>query len=127
MKRRERKGEITEVMKKGRSSLDSLPQLKAYLQEQIDQRSYDFEANLALLKIFQFNPSHIDIDVVQKVLIKALMNLPHMDFPLSLYVLPEAAVCPHPVSVSAPIVHHHFHFINLHFLSRSTKMKALPP
>lgn len=103
----ERKQEITEVLKKGRYSLDSLPQLKAYLQEQIDQRSYDFEANLALLKIFQFNPSHIDIDVVQKVLIKALMNLPHMDFPLSLYVLPEAAVCPHPV---IPIVHHlHFY------------------
>merc|ERR1711879_897329 len=87
----ERKQEITEVLKKGRYSLDSLPQLKAYLQEQIDQRTYDFEANLALLKIFQFNPSHIDIDVVQKVLIKALMNLPHGDFPLSLYVLPEAA------------------------------------
>lgn len=90
-----RNQEVEDVLRKGRYSLDSLPQLKAHLQEQIDQRTtYDFEANLALLKLYQFNPTNLEIDVVQKALIKALMNLPHMDFPLSLYVLPDVAVPP---------------------------------
>ena len=43
---------------------------------------YDLEANLALLKLYQFNPSYLTVSAVSKILLKALTNLPHSDFVL---------------------------------------------
>ena len=43
---------------------------------------YDLEANLALLKLYQFNPTYNNLTVVVQILLKSLTNLPHTDFVL---------------------------------------------
>ena len=47
---------------------------------QVAENGYDLEANLALLKLYQFNPTDLNIEYVCKVLLKSLANLPHSDF-----------------------------------------------
>lgn len=54
--------------------------LTEYLDAQCKNNQYDFEANTALLKLFQFNPNLFKSEVVEKILLKALTNLPHPDF-----------------------------------------------
>merc|ERR1711864_30225 len=49
---------------------------------QAREEGYDLEANLALLKLYQFNPTHSNIFVVVQILLKALTNLPHTDIVL---------------------------------------------
>ena len=43
---------------------------------------YDLEANLALLKLYLFNPTYNNLTVVVQILLKSLTNLPHTDFVL---------------------------------------------
>merc|ERR1711915_713201 len=43
---------------------------------------YDLEANLALLKLYQFNPTYSNLGVIVQILLKSLTNLPHTDFVL---------------------------------------------
>merc|ERR1712079_585686 len=45
-------------------------------------KGYDLEADLALLKLYQFNPSYSNLKVVVQILLKSLTNLPHTDFVL---------------------------------------------
>jgi len=43
---------------------------------------YDLQANLALLKLYQFNPTFFREETVAKILLKSLTALPHSDFVL---------------------------------------------
>lgn len=61
---------------------ENLIQLEQYVQLQASENVYDLEANLAVLKLYQFNPSNFKNEVVVAVLLKALTNLPHTDFVL---------------------------------------------
>lgn len=54
--------------------------LTEYLDAQCKDNHYDFEANTAILKLYQFNPGLFKSEVVEKILLKALTNLPHPDF-----------------------------------------------
>ena len=45
-----------------------------------DASAYDLEANLTLLKLYQFNPQYFSLPTVAQILLKALTNLPHSDF-----------------------------------------------
>lgn len=54
--------------------------LTEYLDAQCEKGQYDLEANMAVLKLFQFNPTLFKSEVVEKVLLLALTNLPHPDF-----------------------------------------------
>lgn len=49
---------------------------------QARENAYDLEANLAVLKLYQFNPQKFQKSVVEQILLKALTNLPHTDFVL---------------------------------------------
>ena len=69
-----------------------LPLLLDNLLKQLKTGSYDRRANQALLKIFQFHPDKLDPDVVARVLIKALMQLPDSDFLMCLYLVPQLSV-----------------------------------
>lgn len=40
------------------------------------------EANLAVLKLYQFNPHLLNLEVTYTILLKALTNFPHTDFVL---------------------------------------------
>lgn len=54
--------------------------LTEYLDAQCSKCHYDLEANSAILKLYQFNPTLFKDEVVEKILLKALTNLPHPDF-----------------------------------------------
>jgi len=56
--------------------------LEHYLELQARENGYDLEANLALLKLYQFNPLLFNARSVYMILLKALTNLPHTDIDL---------------------------------------------
>jgi len=82
---------MAEAMKDGVSKMlkgidrynpENLVPLEKYVEAQVRDNYYDLEANLAVLKLYQFNPTYFQTKVVEDVLLKALTNLPHTDFVL---------------------------------------------
>ncbi|XP_042904110.1 eukaryotic translation initiation factor 3 subunit K [Parasteatoda tepidariorum] len=61
---------------------ENLTALEKYVEIQARDNAYDLEANLAVLKLYQFNPAQYTLDIVRLILMKALTNLPHTDFVL---------------------------------------------
>ncbi|XP_067623643.1 eukaryotic translation initiation factor 3 subunit K [Eurosta solidaginis] len=59
---------------------DHLKTLEAYVEDQAKSNTYDLEANLAVLKLYQFNPHMLNFDITYTILLKCLTNLPHTDF-----------------------------------------------
>ena len=53
---------------------------EAYVEAQVSMNKYDFKANLSLLKLYQFDPPRTNDQIVLKILLKALMNMPNPDF-----------------------------------------------
>mmetsp|Transcript_4783 Transcript_4783/g.5907 ORF Transcript_4783/g.5907 Transcript_4783/m.5907 type:complete len:228 (-) Transcript_4783:1174-1857(-) len=82
---------IYELLETDRYNQNILGELIACLHSQIESDWYDCDINLAILKLYQFHPEeeNVNLDVVLKILVKALMNLPDQDFQLCLYMLPE--------------------------------------
>jgi len=62
--------------------------LESYVEAQVRENGYDLEANLALLKLYQFNPGLFNATAVFRILVKALTNLPNTDFDLCKSLLP---------------------------------------
>lgn len=83
---------ITTLIEGNRYNPDILGELQTYLQHQIDTNTYHFEANLAILKLYQFHPAKADKTVIAKILIKALTNLPNTHFLLCSYLINERLV-----------------------------------
>ncbi|KAI4188785.1 MAG: hypothetical protein L6R41_001905, partial [Letrouitia leprolyta] len=63
--------------------------LQDYVTQQCEDRSYDCYANLALLKLYQFNPHLLREETVTNILTKALTVFPTPDFSLCLHLLPS--------------------------------------
>ncbi|THH34017.1 hypothetical protein EUX98_g28 [Antrodiella citrinella] len=63
--------------------------LEDYLYRQIRTEEYDCLANLAILKLYQFNPDLYNPDVVINILIKALTSSPFPDFNLCISLLDQ--------------------------------------
>ncbi|XP_069042491.1 eukaryotic translation initiation factor 3 subunit K isoform X2 [Lepisosteus oculatus] len=61
---------------------ENLSTLERYVETQARENAYDLEANLAVLKLYQFNPAYFQTTVTAQILLKALTNLPHTDFTL---------------------------------------------
>uniref|UniRef100_A0A3P9DFX6 Eukaryotic translation initiation factor 3 subunit K n=1 Tax=Maylandia zebra TaxID=106582 RepID=A0A3P9DFX6_9CICH len=61
---------------------ENLATLERYVETQARENAYDLEANLAVLKLYQFNPAYFQTQVTSQILLKALTNLPHTDFTL---------------------------------------------
>lgn len=68
---------------------ENLPTLERYVEIQSLENAYDLEANLAVLKLYQFNPHMYKVDITCQILLKALTNLPHTDFVLCKCLLTE--------------------------------------
>ena len=49
---------------------------------QVSENLYDLEANLAILKLYQFFPQLYKAEIACWILLKAIANLPHTDFVL---------------------------------------------
>uniref|UniRef100_A0A069DPL7 Eukaryotic translation initiation factor 3 subunit K n=2 Tax=Panstrongylus TaxID=65342 RepID=A0A069DPL7_9HEMI len=58
---------------------DNLSTLERYVEIQSQENAYDLEANLAVLKLYQFNQNY-NKDITCQILLKALTNFPHTDF-----------------------------------------------
>ncbi|OCF33429.1 eukaryotic translation initiation factor 3 subunit K [Kwoniella heveanensis CBS 569] len=68
----------------------NLPFMEEYLNTQVREGDYDIFANLAILKLYQFNPQHSNPDIIVHILIKALSATVHgPDFNLCLGLLKE--------------------------------------
>ena len=72
---------------------NNLPQLEDYVNAQIKENFYDLEANLAVLKLYQFNPGVFKTHVCVNILIKALANMPNTDFVLAKCLIDPLNVC----------------------------------
>ncbi|KZW02703.1 ARM repeat-containing protein [Exidia glandulosa HHB12029] len=66
--------------------------LEDYLYHQIRHREYDAFANLAVLKLYQFNPELYNPDVVLNILLKALCAAPLPDFNLCVALISDRPV-----------------------------------
>ncbi|XP_050300271.1 eukaryotic translation initiation factor 3 subunit K [Anthonomus grandis grandis] len=77
---------------------DNLPTLERYVEIQSKENTYDLEANLAVLKLYQFNPHSFNLDVTCQILLKALTNLPHTDFILCKCLLTEKQLATDPIN-----------------------------
>ncbi|XP_065216735.1 eukaryotic translation initiation factor 3 subunit K [Planococcus citri] len=75
----------------------NLPTLERYVEVQSQENAYDLEANIAVLKLYQFNQQY-NIDITSQILLKALTNLPHTDFALCKCLLSEQMCKEAPIS-----------------------------
>uniref|UniRef100_J3SFF8 Eukaryotic translation initiation factor 3 subunit K n=1 Tax=Crotalus adamanteus TaxID=8729 RepID=J3SFF8_CROAD len=69
---------------------ENLVTLQHYVETQAKENAYDLEANLAVLKLYQFNPNLFQVSVTAQILLKALTNLPHTDFTLCKCMIDQA-------------------------------------
>ncbi|XP_077292226.1 eukaryotic translation initiation factor 3 subunit k [Arctopsyche grandis] len=69
---------------------NNLPALQRYIEAQARENVYDLEANLTVLKLYQFNPHLFNLDITCIILLKALTNFPHTDFTLCKCLLLES-------------------------------------
>jgi len=71
-----------------RYDTEKIPLLHEYIDEQLANKvQYDSAANLAVLKLYQFNPDQINFKYISAILTKALTALPDPDFNLCLALL----------------------------------------
>ncbi|XP_058215766.1 eukaryotic translation initiation factor 3 subunit K [Rhododendron vialii] len=68
---------------------DILPDLENYVNEQVSSQTYSLDANLCLLRLYQFEPERLSSQIVARILVKALMAMPAPDFSLCLFLIPE--------------------------------------
>ncbi|MQL80212.1 hypothetical protein Taro_012650 [Colocasia esculenta] len=71
---------------------DILPDLENYVNEQVSSQTYSLDANLCLLRLYQFEPERMSLQIIVRILVKALMALPASDFNLCLFLIPERVV-----------------------------------
>eukprot|EP00163_Fabomonas_tropica_P027590 TRINITY_DN535_c0_g1_i2.p1 TRINITY_DN535_c0_g1~~TRINITY_DN535_c0_g1_i2.p1 ORF type:complete len:101 (-),score=7.73 TRINITY_DN535_c0_g1_i2:347-649(-) len=84
--------DIASLIEVNRYNPNVLPQLEAHVASQIENNSYDIEANLCVLKLYQFYPEKANLSVIARILVKALMQLPETGFQMSLCLIPEKLV-----------------------------------
>ncbi|XP_060531843.1 eukaryotic translation initiation factor 3 subunit K [Cylas formicarius] len=77
---------------------DNLYTLERYVEIQSRENTYDLEANLAVLKLYQFDPQIFNFDIAGQILMKALTNLPHTDFILCKCLLTEQQLSQEPIN-----------------------------
>lgn len=66
-----------------------LKPLEEYVNKQVsEEAAYDFDSNLYLMKMYSLYPLLAKKDIVIKLLLKALMNLPESDFTSLVYLIP---------------------------------------
>nr|QBH73271.1 eukaryotic translation initiation factor 3 subunit K [Carausius morosus] len=76
---------------------ENLPTLERYVEIQSRENAYDVEANLAVLKLYQFDPQTYNPEITCQILLKALTNFPHTDFVLCKCLLSEKQLVQRPI------------------------------
>ncbi|KAK4747010.1 hypothetical protein SAY87_026047 [Trapa incisa] len=85
---------------------DILPDLENYVNEQVSSQTYSLDANLCLLRHYQFEPDRMSIQIVSHILIKALMAMPAPDFSLCLFLIPEKVQMEEPFKTLIVLSHY---------------------
>lgn len=91
--------EVLNLLQNSRYDPSILPRLEDFVNYQVEHEFVDAEANLAVLKLYQFYPEKYNSVIVTKILIKALMSLPSTDFLCALYLIPERRQVDEPIPV----------------------------
>ncbi|KAI9677760.1 MAG: hypothetical protein M1829_002532 [Trizodia sp. TS-e1964] len=73
-----------------------------YVAQQCELQAYDCYANLALLKLYQFNPHLTKDETITNILVKALTVFPNPDFSLCLHLLPPHILTPAAATTANP-------------------------
>lgn len=73
-----------------------------YVIQQCENQTNDTYANLALLKLYQFNPHLTREETITNILVKCLTVFPSPDFSLALHLLPQHILKPISSSISLP-------------------------
>jgi len=73
-----------------RYNSNNLGKFHRYIELQVTENFYDLEANLAVLKLYQFFPQTYQANTVYWILLKAITNLPNTDFVLCRCLLGNA-------------------------------------
>eukprot|EP00127_Corallochytrium_limacisporum_P006122 Clim_evm71s218 gene=Clim_evmTU71s218 len=68
---------------------ENIDLLEEHVNTLAESQSFDIEACMAVLKLYQFNVDRFNVKVVVKILLMAIMQLPDPAFMLCLYLLPE--------------------------------------
>lgn len=85
----ERPAEISEILGGlDRFNAEKIPILQSYVKQQCEEGFYDIESNLALLKLYQFNPQTNEEEIILSILSKGLVRFYASDFTLALHLLP---------------------------------------
>ncbi|GFR43664.1 hypothetical protein Agub_g4771 [Astrephomene gubernaculifera] len=72
-----------------RYSPEKLPLLEQHVDEQVANRTWNLDANVALLRFYQFSPASVKSQIIAKILIKAIMQAPQQDYKSLITLLPE--------------------------------------
>uniref|UniRef100_A0A7S1TVL6 CSN8/PSMD8/EIF3K domain-containing protein n=1 Tax=Phaeomonas parva TaxID=124430 RepID=A0A7S1TVL6_9STRA len=88
----ENAGDMAAFLETARYSSSSIPQLEAYLDEQVASGTHDFEANLALLKLYLMFPEAQDVARIGMILKKAVAALPEPLLLQCRYLVPKALI-----------------------------------
>mmetsp|Transcript_1730 Transcript_1730/g.5024 ORF Transcript_1730/g.5024 Transcript_1730/m.5024 type:complete len:213 (-) Transcript_1730:1142-1780(-) len=70
---------------------NKMEELQKHVAAQVANGSYDRDANLALLRLYNFEPEMVDGQTLANVLLLALMRLPEVDFSLLLHLIPNSS------------------------------------
>eukprot|EP00271_Cylindrocystis_brebissonii_P013119 TRINITY_DN32717_c0_g1_i1.p2 TRINITY_DN32717_c0_g1~~TRINITY_DN32717_c0_g1_i1.p2 ORF type:complete len:229 (-),score=38.54 TRINITY_DN32717_c0_g1_i1:330-1016(-) len=97
---------IQEIVASNPYNPDLVPELEKYVMEQVNRRTYSLEANLALLRLYQFEPRKTNVRIVTHILIKALMALPLMDYSLCTFLIPESVQNKEPIATLNTLAHY---------------------
>ncbi|MQL86766.1 hypothetical protein Taro_019302, partial [Colocasia esculenta] len=65
------------------------PRVRPQFIPKVSSQTYSLDANLCLLRLFQFEPERMNLQIMVRILVKALMALPAPDFNLCLFLIPE--------------------------------------
>eukprot|EP00968_Pinguiococcus_pyrenoidosus_P026959 scaffold7342_cov269-Pinguiococcus_pyrenoidosus.AAC.13 len=84
--------EISAFLETDRYNEGAIPNLEAFLDQQVDEGSHHFEANLALLKLYLVFPEKCNTARVATILRKAVAALPEPMLLQCRYLVPKAMV-----------------------------------
>jgi len=96
--------EVTGLLQTRRYDPEILPRLEAYVAQQVALNKYDSDANMAVMKLYQFYPERYHQRTVVHILAKSLMALPATDFLCAMYMIALPRQTEHPLPLLSELV-----------------------
>ncbi|KAA8493548.1 Eukaryotic translation initiation factor 3 subunit K [Porphyridium purpureum] len=81
-----------------------IPRLEEYVDHQLQKEKYDYDANMGLLKLYQFHPEKSNSKKIVQIMAKAMLALPAQDFLSGLYLVPQQSLSQEPMATLVELV-----------------------